>query len=336
MALPYALATAGIIAIAALATMPPKHPLWTMLLVATSGLMILGLLLYELHIRRTTAIQTVMVTIASLINGVDQSDKDLAEIARRLRKDFHLSRSGLIWTDQGALPSGPRKGRSHQFPVRANGATPAVLSVTPKIRLSRSRARMLQGIADHMGLVIEARGLAASRRHAASHDALTGCLNEMAFRESLEKRLLEPGWVMVGLIDLDDFKQINDTLGHDMGDDVLRVIGARLQESLSAECAARLHGDEFAWWKPTAGATGRELGKWLNNLQKYLSRPRQDAGLPMAGCSLGAAIVPSSTKVDEALRMADAAMYDGKRAGKGQARLTANMAGLTPSPPDVA
>lgn len=336
MALPYALAAAGIAAIAVLAAMHPKHPLWTVLLVTASGLVILGLLLYELHIRRTTAMQTVMVTIASLINGADQSGKDLAEIARQLRKNFHLSRSGLIWTDQGAPPGGPRKGRSYQFPVRVKGATPALLSVTPKLWLSRSRARMLQSVADHLGLVIEARGLAASRRHAASHDALTGCLNEMAFRESLERRLFEPGWVMVGLIDLDDFKQINDTLGHDMGDEVLRVIGARLQEALPTECTARLHGDEFAWWKPTAGATGRELGEWLNNLQKHLSRPRQDAGLPMAGCSLGATIVPSGTKVDEALRMADAAMYDGKRAGKGRACLTANMAGLTSSPPDVA
>ncbi|HEX9969854.1 MAG TPA: GGDEF domain-containing protein, partial [Acidimicrobiales bacterium] len=88
-------------------------------------------------------------------------------------------------------------------------------------------------------------------RHDASHDALTGLLNRRSFDELLiqsASRSVRYGWPFaLVLIDIDHFKALNDRLGHDGGDRMLRAVGAELRQSLRAgDVAARLGGDEFA------------------------------------------------------------------------------------------
>jgi GGDEF domain-containing protein len=82
--------------------------------------------------------------------------------------------------------------------------------------------------------------------HLANHDALTGLANRRALEDTLTQELTSGQMVAVCFMDLDGFKQVNDTQGHDAGDEVLRVVSARLTaQARAGDCVARLGGDEF-------------------------------------------------------------------------------------------
>ena len=95
----------------------------------------------------------------------------------------------------------------------------------------------------------------------AQHDALTGLANRLLLTEWLEKGLLRGanggGWFAIMLLDLDDFKEINDTFGHATGDTLLRCVANRLRYTLrDSDLIARLGGDDFAILVPVK--SGRE------------------------------------------------------------------------------
>ena len=151
-------------------------------------------------------------------------------------------------------------------------------------------------------------------RHDASHDALTGLLNRRSFDELLVQsasRSVRYGWPFaLVLIDIDRFKALNDRLGHEGGDQVLRAVGAELRQSLRAgDVAARLGGDEFALI----------LAKGDGNLVTALVR-RLEAAVRTAvagaemGFSAGLALAPQeATDVTELYRLADRRLYEAKR-----------------------
>ncbi len=149
-------------------------------------------------------------------------------------------------------------------------------------------------------------------RQLSTHDALTGLYNRGYFEEEL--RRLTAGRVFpisVLMADLDDLKSINDTLGHAAGDEMLRRAATALQASFRAEdVVARIGGDEFAVLLPghDAAAADEALGR-------VTARLRADdatAGSPPLRVSLGIATATRSEDMDEALRLADARMYQGK------------------------
>lgn len=156
---------------------------------------------------------------------------------------------------------------------------------------------------------------------AANRDALTGLPNRTLFHTKLEQAIeaAKAGGTRVGLIviDIDHFKEVNDTLGHDAGDAVLRLVADRLESACPAPATvARLGGDEFAVLIP-----GRSLDKIAAaaaDLVVRLARPMPygEAVLTCSG-SLGLAVFPDHDRDSgELLKNADLALYAAKRSGR--------------------
>ena len=119
----------------------------------------------------------------------------------------------------------------------------------------------------------------------------------------------------VMVLDLDRFKEVNDTLGHQIGDDLLTVVGERLGGSLESDAVvARLGGDEFAVIAPHALADGT-----VARLQEVFERPFLVEGLHFdIDASIGSARYPDhGTNVDDLLKAADVAMYVAKERARG-------------------
>ena len=167
-------------------------------------------------------------------------------------------------------------------------------------------------------LVFRSAEHALEREHRASHDHLTSLLNARAFNDHLNAHLATRGQPRSTgcalLLDLDGFKQINDRLGHHVGDAVLRGVGKRLNfEREYGAVSSRLGGDEFAIFFPDVdheGATA--IGYFVAD---RLNEPLMVEGFPLTvNASIGVvAIDRSYLTADEVLRSADRAMYEAKR-----------------------
>ncbi|KXX63661.1 putative bifunctional diguanylate cyclase/phosphodiesterase [Marichromatium gracile] len=170
-------------------------------------------------------------------------------------------------------------------------------------------------------------------------DTLTGLPNRVLFQQRLEQVLTvmhrrRHACALV-FIDLDNFKQINDTLGHHLGDLLLRTIAERLSASLSAtwsktceadpdarQCLARLGGDEFALLLPDVGGV-RGAIRVVRQLQRDLSEPLElDDTTVVVTPSIGITLFPQDAQnATDLLRNSDLAMYQAKRSGKNTYRL---------------
>lgn len=153
----------------------------------------------------------------------------------------------------------------------------------------------------------------------ARRDALTGVLNTRAFLERLEYSVAlsrrEPRPNTLAYIDLDDFKQVNDSYGHGRGDELLRAVGQTLSESTRAtDSVARVGGDEFAILFPDTDSVGPS--DVLDKLRGRLEQTLANQGVAVT-CSIGAVTFPQPpASVHEAMRVADEMMYAVKRRGK--------------------
>lgn len=185
---------------------------------------------------------------------------------------------------------------------------------------------VLCGALAHASLRREVRqrqALARRLEHEATHDPLTGLPNRRSFMNALDRALgrARRGDHMVAIlfIDLDGFKRINDELGHDSGDQLLRHVAERFSSALrQTDMVARLGGDEFA---VLADAPGAEAPMMLaERLVRTASTPMLD-GHPgqRISASVGVALFPlDATDGHALLREADAAMYRAKHDGKGR------------------
>ncbi len=158
------------------------------------------------------------------------------------------------------------------------------------------------------------------QRHLAEHDDLTGLFNRAAFRTRVQQALAEDNRVAVLMLDLDGFKQVNDNHGHAAGDEVLRIMAARIGHALrSGDGVGRLGGDEFACL--LRNVDGREqLEVLARKLAMSIASPMHVAeGRVSLLASLGMAVSPTDgNSVDTLLATADAAMYRAKRLRKRQ------------------
>ena len=153
----------------------------------------------------------------------------------------------------------------------------------------------------------------------ALHDALTGLPNRTLLLDRLNQAL-RAGWrgdaaMAVMLLDLDRFKQVNDTLGHQMGDKVLQAVAPRLAEPLrQSDTLARLGGDEFCILLPAA-ADAEDACRVAERLVDALARPFVIDGMTLElGVSIGLALHPEhGADAESLIERADAAMYRAKR-----------------------
>ncbi|MDQ1711230.1 MAG: hypothetical protein QOE45_680 [Frankiaceae bacterium] len=183
--------------------------------------------------------------------------------------------------------------------------------------------RLLETMATHGGAELANARLLDRLRHDASHDSLTGLRNRSVLPEAVA-RLVTPAAVAgscagaVVLLDLDDFKQVNDALGHHVGDMLLQHVARRLNSTAPAGAAVcRLGGDEFA--VVLSGDDPAQLLTRIDGIKEELARP-VDLGLVTVstGASVGVAFVgPHGVDAPVLLQRADVAMYAAKRTNRG-------------------
>ena len=158
----------------------------------------------------------------------------------------------------------------------------------------------------------------ARLQHMADHDALTGLFNRRRFEEELERHVAHGArYGMSGallMLDLDDFKQINDGHGHRAGDRVLTAVAGVLRNRLRAsDIVARFGGDEFAVLMPVGGAA--EAEELADLLAVAIHREVSTPAGPLSA-SVGIALLEQSSTADEILSRADDAMYADKRTAR--------------------
>jgi len=166
-------------------------------------------------------------------------------------------------------------------------------------------------------------------RYAAEHDHLTGLANRALLHRHMRRHedASSPGVYTVVGIDLDGFKPVNDTYGHAAGDDLLRVVAARLRANArTTDVVARLGGDEFCVVSDTT--TSIEAAEQMGaRILAALSEPVSVVGGTVRiTASIGVTLGHAGESVDEAIRRADEAMYEAKRGGKGRVRRSASSA----------
>ena len=170
--------------------------------------------------------------------------------------------------------------------------------------------------------VTQRKQLEARLTHEAFHDALTGLPNRSLFRDRLEHAVAvrppQADTCLVTLfLDLDDFKAVNDSLGHEAGDQLLQIVAQRLREQIrAADTVARFGGDEFAILMEQVAAPSEAIAI-VDRIQMALRRPVLLQGRIMSmSASIGVTYAEPGDDVDALLRNADVAMYEAKDAGK--------------------
>jgi diguanylate cyclase (GGDEF)-like protein/PAS domain S-box-containing protein len=173
--------------------------------------------------------------------------------------------------------------------------------------------------------VTEQRKLEDELKHQAFHDALTGLPNRLLFQDRAAHALVrarrDGSTAGVLFVDLDDFKVVNDTMGHSVGDELLVAVAMRLSAQVrQSDTAARLGGDEFALLidhSPNSAAV-EAFGERI--VQAFSEPFALASGSVIATVTVGVATTEDSADVDELLRHADLALYAAKAAGKRQWR----------------
>jgi len=199
-------------------------------------------------------------------------------------------------------------------------------SVQVYVRCSDLRAdSTVGGLVLTLRDVTEQRQLEDELKHRAFHDSLTGLPNRLLFQDRAAHALAQArrsGHVTgVLFVDLDDFKVVNDTMGHAVGDELLAAVGARLAAAVrESDTAARLGGDEFALLIEQA-QNSAEVEALAERIVTAFNEPFPILeGSVLSTATVGVATTDDSADVDELLRHADLALYAAKAAGKRQWR----------------
>jgi diguanylate cyclase (GGDEF)-like protein len=213
-------------------------------------------------------------------------------------------------------------------PLRGGAGVLGALIVTDRLGDVRSYDQddvlIMETVANHASVALQNGELVDQLRHEALHDALTGLPNRAMLMRRLSGALDEvaagaSAGATVMILDLDGFKEVNDTLGHQQGDLLLIEVGARLTAAIgTAGVVARLGGDEFA---VLVAASGDEdaVVRIARRALRVLEHPVVLDGMEVEiGGSLGLALAPQHAG-DPAglLKRADLAMYDAKASGRG-------------------
>jgi diguanylate cyclase (GGDEF)-like protein len=177
---------------------------------------------------------------------------------------------------------------------------------------------LMQDGARLAGIAIERRQTMERLIHDARCDGLTGLPNRRAIFERLELalgRATGASKVATLFVDLDELKALNDTLGHDRADDMIREVGQRLRPALRADdFVGRFGGDEFV--AIAEGIDAEQAAALAARLLEVTSAPLRGLGSRTVTASIGIALVDGDVDAREAIRRADTAMYRAKQSGR--------------------
>jgi len=198
----------------------------------------------------------------------------------------------------------------------------AMYSMAPRAP-SRVEIRHVDIVTHIAGIAIE-RKLAEDRiQFMATHDALTGLANraliQNRFAEAAARAERNGTWATAVFVDLDNFKRINDSLGHSAGDGLLKVVARRMSACVTSnDTVARLGGDEFVILLVDQPKSAESLAATLQKLRAAIAEPVRLEGRTFhVTCSFGVASCPDDGKdVETLLAKADAAMYRAKDEGR--------------------
>jgi diguanylate cyclase (GGDEF)-like protein len=208
-------------------------------------------------------------------------------------------------------------------PIRAGENVIAALVVGTRATrpVTPSEVECLELLAAQAGVGLANVRLLDRIRHQALHDALTGLPNQLLFEDRVAQALSQAGRSGTGaalmFIDLDHFKKVNDTLGHDFGNELLRQVAGRLLGVIrSGDTVARMGGDEFTLLLPTL-AQGADAGYVAGKVLSSLRAPFVVGEHRLfVTASVGIAVYPvDGLRYETLLRYADIAMYRAKAAG---------------------
>lgn len=202
-----------------------------------------------------------------------------------------------------------------------------IITTDPDVARGRSLSWTFQPMAGGGAVVLleditERRNAEARISHLARYDELTALPNRLNFRDEIERLLAVPHDAeqlsALLFVDLDQFKQVNDTLGHPCGDQLLCAVADRLREMLRPEdFVARFGGDEFVVFQQNI-KSNEDAASLARRIVEHLSeRYRIDNHLVEIGASVGIAMTSPSISADTLLKNADMALYRAKADGRG-------------------
>jgi len=254
-----------------------------------------------------TVVNSAVDEFETSIHETDWPDRDvLAEGQPQLNQIFglHCQDGRTVWVS------------SNWTPLYTQGGQPITASPTGAVDGAPPYS-VLVSLVD----ITQIREAQQRIRHLATHDTLTGLLNRSALEDRLEHALAiarrNRSRVSVMFLDLDRFKNVNDTLGHQFGDMLLREVAARLQAcAREADTVARLGGDEFVVMLEALDGMGTR--RVAERILSAISAPFYIEGQELyLGVSIGIAVAPhDGDDPNTLLRKADAAMYLAKERGR--------------------
>jgi diguanylate cyclase (GGDEF)-like protein len=254
-----------------------------------------------------------------------------ARKAQRAAEESALRKGGLAEARRGVAHA-----MAHPVAPAGDGAEPSVMSVCRDEgpEFSAQQREVLRYLVGQAGVSIENISLHEQVSEQAVTDELTGIANNRALRRWLDTEIDRAGrfghTLSLLLLDLDDFKQVNDTLGHLQGDEVLRVVGRVLQrESRGIDAPARYGGEEFAVGLPETGPQGAvEVAERIRARLEGTEIPMvedEEGGTMRVTASIGVATLPDVAEDARGLvAAADEALYRAKAAGKNRVELTSS------------
>jgi diguanylate cyclase (GGDEF)-like protein len=287
-----------------------------------AGYLALLVVLYHLHVRRVEAESGLRLADAAFSSSVQgMAVLDAAGTLVRSNEAFaRMTRSHAPDFFQGVLPSARLQGYwEGELPVRTrNGEEAIYLTTVSAVRVDGEVANYAISFVD----VTERRNAEQRIRHIAHHDLLTDLPNRALLAErtagAIARARAEGRPVALMLVDLDRFKHINDSLGHAVGDELLRRASRRLIATLrGADVVGRQGGDEFVVLLPEladAEAAASVAAKTVAAMRQPFVLGAREL---LVSCSIGIALFPDNGEdFDTLMRNADTAMYAAKEAGR--------------------
>ena len=257
-----------------------------------------------------------------------QQDLDVEAVLQRFSRQLALDvpHSSIAFSSEegdAQVVMGIEKSHRLEYEIVLNGERLGMLTLTHRRPLPENATLWLETFMAYLGYPLRNALLYQRAQDSAIRDSLTGVRNRRTLDESLRREMSlarrQGTDLSLMLVDVDHFKEINDSFGHDAGDRVLKAVADAIQQTVrDSDLVFRYGGDEFVVVMPGSDARGaEEVAHRLRQAVKDLTVGKGNARV-MIQLSLGVAQAEKSDCDDSFFDRADAALYRAKRAGRNQ------------------